>query len=272
MRFGELLKAIIFGMIEGMTEWLPISSTGHLIILNELLRLDATEAFCELLLVVVQLGAVLAVPCVLGKRYLPLFKRENGGGSRILLLTAVGVLPAAIAGVLLDDVLEELFFSHTAVAATLILYGAVFIVIARKSKGRVLKIESVREMALKDALAVGLFQMLSLIPGTSRSGSTLIGGYAVGASASVSADFSFLMAMPIMLGATVLKMGKLLSSGYSLSQNELLILAASALVAFLVSIVSMRFLIDFVKRRSLLAFGIYRIILGIALIAFFASK
>lgn len=272
MRFAELLKAIVLGIIEGMTEWLPISSTGHLIIFSELLRLDASEEFQELFLVAIQLGAVLAIPCVLGKGYLPLFKRENGGGARILLLTAVGALPAATVGALFDDILDRYLYNHTVVAMTLILYGVVFIKISMKSKGRVARIESLREMTLADAVTVGLFQMLSLIPGTSRSGSTLLGGYAAGASASVSADFSFLMAMPIMLGATVLKAGKLLRSGYTPSHSELLMLTVSSLVSFLVSLVSIKFLIDFVKRHSLLAFGIYRILLGIAVILFFLLK
>ena len=273
MRFTELLKAILFGIIEGVTEWLPISSTGHLIILNELVRLDASEAFCELLLVAVQLGAILAVPCVLWKKYLPLFKSEGKeDGLRLLWLLAVGVLPAATVGALLDDILDRYLYNLTVVALTLILYGVVFVVISKKNSGRNSKIKSVQELTFKDAAVIGIFQMLSLIPGTSRSGSTFLGGCAVGAPVSVSADFSFLMAMPIMLGAAALKGGKLLLSGYSFSFEEVMILAVSSLVSFIVSTVSIRFLIDFVKKHSLLVFGIYRILLGIAVSIFFAYK
>ena len=273
MRFAELLKAILFGVIEGVTEWLPVSSTGHLIILNEILRLDAEAAFCEFFIVAIQLGAMLAVPCVLGRRYLN-FRREkdNRRGFRILRLACVGALPAALVGFLLDDILDKMLYNHTVVSLTLISYGVVFLFISKKNKGRTIRINSLEEMTLRDALTVGLFQTLSLIPGTSRSGSTFIGGYAVGASNAVSADFSFLMAMPIMLGATFLKLVKLLASGYIPSLPELLILGVSSFTSFLVSLISMRFLVDFVKRHSLAAFGVYRIMLGIAVTVFFAYK
>ena len=260
-------------MIEGVTEWLPVSSTGHLIILNELLRLDADGAFCEFFLVAIQLGAILAVPCVLGKKYFTArYIKGEKRGFDILRLTCAGALPAALVGLLLDDILDRMLYNHTVVSLMLIAYGVVFLHISNKNRGRAVKINSVEEMTVKDAVVIGLFQTLSLIPGTSRSGSTFLGGYAVGASAAVSADFSFLMAMPIMLGATALKLAKLLASGYVLLGEELIILGIASLTSYLVSLISMRFLIDFVKRHSLAAFGVYRIILGVAVTVFFTFK
>ena len=274
MRFLGLLFAILFGMIEGITEWLPISSTGHLIILNEILPLGFTEEYHEFFLVAIQLGAILAVPFVFLKKYFSPCKSkgEKQERFRLLALTAVGVIPAAIVGFLFDDILDKFFYNYTVVAAMLILYGVVFICISNKKRGRVVKICSVEELTFKDALAIGLLQTLSLVPGTSRSGSTFLGGYIVGASRAVSAEFSFLMAMPIMLGATALKGGKLLLSGYVLTAQELILLLVSASVSFAVSFLSIKFLLDFVKKRSLFAFGIYRIFLGAAVILFFKFR
>ncbi len=268
MRFSELLKAVIFGIVEGITEWLPISSTGHLIILNELLRLEASETFFEFFYVAIQLGAIMAVPTVLWKSYFcPTKKRsEQRSRFRVFSRVAIGVLPAAIIGFALDDLLDKYLYNRTVVASTLVIYGVVFLFIGNKNKGRNSKYICIENLSYTQALTVGLFQTLSLIPGTSRSGSTFLGGYAIGISPSVSAEFSFLMAIPIMLGATVLKGGKLFLSGYTLNSSELIILAVSALSSFIVSVITVKFLIDFVKKRSLRVFGIYRIVLGITVL------
>lgn len=268
MRFSELLKAVIFGIAEGITEWLPISSTGHLIILNELLRLEASEIFSEFFLVAIQLGAIMAVPTVLWKKYFsPTPKRSEWRSRfRVFSRAAVGIIPAALIGFALDDILDKYLFNHTVVAATLIIYGVVFLFIEDKKRGRNGDASDLESLSYAGAFTVGLFQTLSLIPGTSRSGSTFLGGYAIGLSASATAEFSFLMAMPIMLGATVLKGGKLFLSGYVLSFSEWGTLGVGALFAFAVSVITVKFLLDFVKKSSLRVFGIYRIFLGIALL------
>ena len=270
MRFSELIKAIIFGIVEGVTEWLPISSTGHLIILNELLRLEASESFTEFFFVAIQLGAIMAVPTVLWKKYFSPTKDRSEWRSRFRVFSrvAVGILPAALIGFAFDEQLDEYLYNYTVVASALIIYGVVFLFIGNKKCGRNAKMEDLENLDYRDALTVGLFQTLSLIPGTSRSGSTFLGGYAIGLSPSATAEFSFLMAMPIMLGATVLKGGKLFLDGYTLNSLELTVLGVSALSSFIVSVITVKFLIDFVKKRSLRVFGIYRIVLGITVLFF----
>ena len=274
MRFAELLKAVLFGIVEGITEWLPISSTGHLIIINELVRLDATDVFCEFFLVAIQLGAIMAVPVVLGKKYFSPCQNRGEWQGRIGVFghVIIGVIPAALVGFLFDDMLDKLFYNYITVAVTLILYGIAFLLIAKKNKGRNSKIKDAESLSFGKSFIIGLFQMLSLIPGTSRSGATFIGGFVVGASSGASAEFSFLMAVPIMLGATVLKGAKLILAGFVFSVEDLSVLIIASLASFLVSIASMKFLLDFVRKRSLRVFGIYRIILGFAVLLFFSLK
>lgn len=268
----EVLKAILFGIIEGVTEWLPVSSTGHLIIVNELVRLNATEAFGEFFIVAIQLGAILAVPIIFGRRLFSFSggTAERGARAAVWRRVFVGVLPAAVLGVLLDDIIERLLFNYVVVAIALIVYGVAFIIISKKNSGRTPRISRIEDVSYADALVIGLFQALSLVPGTSRSGSTILGGISVGASRSASAEFSFLLAIPIMLGATLLKGVKLFATGYVLSSSEILLLLVCSLTSFFISLISMRFLLDFVKRHTLRLFGYYRILLGALVLVFFA--
>lgn len=268
----EVLKAILFGIIEGVTEWLPVSSTGHLIIVNELVRLNATEAFGEFFIVAIQLGAILAVPIIFGRKLFSFSggTAERGARAAVWRRVFVGALPAAVLGVLLDDIIERLLFNYVVVAIALIVYGVAFIIISKKNSGRTPRISRIEDVSYADALVIGLFQALSLVPGTSRSGSTILGGIFVGASRSASAEFSFLLAIPIMLGATLLKGVKLFASGYVLSSSEILLLLVCSLTSFFISLISMRFLLDFVKRHTLRLFGYYRILLGALVLVFFA--
>lgn len=268
----EVLKAILFGIIEGVTEWLPVSSTGHLIIVNELVRLNATEAFGEFFIVAIQLGAILAVPIIFGRKLFSFSggTAERGARAAVWRRVFVGALPAAVLGVLLDDIIERLLFNYVVVAIALIVYGVAFIIISKKNSGRTPRISRIEDVSYADALVIGLFQALSLVPGTSRSGSTILGGIFVGASRSASAEFSFLLAIPIMLGATLLKGVKLFAAGYILSSSEVLLLLVCSLTSFFISLISMRFLLDFVKRHTLRLFGYYRILLGALVLVFFA--
>ena len=268
----EVLKAILFGIIEGVTEWLPVSSTGHLIIVNELVRLNATEAFGEFFIVAIQLGAILAVPIIFGRKLFSFSggTAERGARAAVWRRVFVGALPAAVLGVLLDDIIERLLFNYVVVAIALIVYGVAFIIISKKNSGRTPRISRIEDVSYTDALVIGLFQALSLVPGTSRSGSTILGGIFVGASRSASAEFSFLLAIPIMLGATLLKGVKLFAAGYILSSSEVLLLLVCSLTSFFISLISMRFLLDFVKRHTLRLFGYYRILLGALVLVFFA--
>lgn len=272
MFFYEILKAILFGIVEGVTEWLPISSTGHLILLDTLLSLRVSDAFYELFEVVVQLGAILAVLLVYRRK---LFCFDLGGGikkSKTLGLwskIAVGVIPSALIGYFLDDWLDTHFYNYRTVAATLIIYGIVFIAVEYLQKAKAPKFEDVASLRLSDALKIGVFQSLALIPGTSRSGATILGGILIGATRSAAAEFSFFLAIPTMLGASSLKTVKYFVRGNLPSAEEILILAVGAATAFLVSLIVINLLTDFVRRHSFVGFGIYRIILGLAVAAYF---
>ena len=265
MSFYEILKAMIFGIVEGVTEWLPISSTGHMIILGELVSLQLSEDFFELFLVLIQLGAILAVPTCLGKQ---LFVMKNGGW-RLYLKIAVGCIPAAVLGLLFDDLLDEYFYNYLVVAASLLVYGVAFVVLDRAAVAKKYRIGSISDITTKDALLIGVFQSLSLIPGTSRSGSTILGGLFIGASRAVSAEFSFLMAIPIMLGASGLKIVKFAALGRAITRVEMLILLIGFLTAFLVSILVIKLLLRFLKEHTLFVFGVYRIALSAVILTYF---
>ena len=272
----EIIKAIILGIIEGITEWLPVSSTGHMILVDEFLKLDASEGFKELFFVVIQLGAIISVPVLFFDKLNPFGKnKSNDHKSKILSLwgkVIVGVAPAAIIGVLFDDWFDEHFYNYIVVALALILYGVVFIVIEKCKKNREdasYSVNDVYDITYKDALKIGAFQVLSLIPGTSRSGSTIIGGMISGISRSASAEFSFFMAIPIMLGASLLKVFKFIVAGFTMTSLEVWILIVGIFVSFVVSLVSIKFLIEFVRRHDFSVFGIYRIVLGIIVILYF---
>lgn len=272
----EIFKAIILGIIEGITEWLPVSSTGHMILVDEFLRLDASEGFKELFFVVIQLGAILSVPVLFFDKLNPFGKKKNEEDkSKILSLwikVLVGVAPAGVIGVLFDDWFDEHFYNYVVVALALIIYGIAFIAIEKyreKREVNTFAVNDVYDITYKDAIKIGLFQVLSLIPGTSRSGSTIIGGMLSGVSRSASAEFSFFMAIPIMLGASLLKILKFILAGLAMTALEAWILVLGIVISFLVSLVSIKFLMEFVRRHSFTAFGIYRIALGAVVLIYF---
>ena len=273
----EIFKAILFGIVEGITEWLPVSSTGHMIILDELVSLKVSESFWELFLVVIQLGAIIAVPILFFDKLNPFSKAVNQDGvrsNRVLSLwgkVIVGVIPAGILGVAFDDMLDKYLYNFWVVAIALIVYGIAFILVERlKAKnGGEYRVNDVFDLSYRDAITIGCFQMLSLIPGTSRSGSTILGGMLTGVSRTAASEFSFFMAIPILLGASLLKIVKFLMDGFVPTAFELCILGVGMAVSFIVSLIAIRFLMSFVKRHSFAPFGVYRIILGIAVLGYF---
>jgi undecaprenyl-diphosphatase len=272
----EIFKAIILGIIEGITEWFPVSSTGHMILVDEFLKLDASEGFKELFFVVIQLGAILSVPVLFFDKLNPFGKKKSEEDkNKILSLwikVLVGVAPAGVIGVLFDDWFDEHFYNYVVVALALIIYGIAFIAIEKYREKREVKtfaVNDVYDITYKDAIKIGLFQVLSLIPGTSRSGSTIIGGMLSGVSRSASAEFSFFMAIPIMLGASLLKILKFILAGLTMTTLEIWMLVVGIVISFLVSLVSIKFLMEFVRRHSFTAFGIYRIVLGAVVLIYF---
>ena len=276
MKFIEFLKAILIGIVEGITEWLPVSSTGHIILLNEFLSLQISDQFSKMFEVVIQLGAILAVPTLFWDRLYPFSKKKSKEERAVTLSlwgkVIVGAVPAAIFGVLLDDILEAHLYNYITVAVALIVYGVAFIVVERFNKKKSFRVESVEELTYTDALKIGAFQVLSLVPGTSRSGSTILGGILTGVSRTASAEFSFFMAIPIMLGASGLKILKFILGGFTATGAELLILLTGIVVSFLVSLFAIRFLMDFVKRHDFSVFGVYRIVLGVIVVGYFLIK
>lgn len=274
--FLEILKVIFLGIIEGITEWLPISSTGHMILVDEFIRLNVSDGFKEMFLVVIQLGAILAVPVVFWKKLFPFGKGvDSEEKKRIWSLwfkVAVGVAPAAVLGFLLDDILDKHLYNYVVVSIALVVYGIAFILVEHLRKDKEYRIESVYDITYKDALIIGAYQVLSLIPGTSRSGSTILGGMLTGVSRTASAEFSFFMAIPVMLGASGLKILKFIAGGYTATPFELLLLLIGIAVAFVVSLVVIEFLMSFVKKHSFSSFGIYRIALGTVVLAYFLAR
>lgn len=272
----EIIKSIILGIVEGITEWLPISSTGHMILLDEFINLKVSDSFMELFLVVIQLGAICAVPVLFFHKINPFSRRKSEAEKRATWnlwgKVVVGVMPAAIIGVFLDDVIEEKFYNYVVVSVALILYGVLFILIEELNKKRRSRVEAVEELTYLDAIKIGSFQVLSLIPGTSRSGSTIMGGLISGVSRTVSAEFSFFMAIPVMLGASALKILKFIMDGFVATSDEILLLVIGMVVSFAVSLIAIKFLMDFVKRHDFKPFGIYRIALGAIIILYFIIK
>ncbi len=274
--FWEYVKSIILGIIEGVTEWLPISSTGHMILVDEILKLNVSADFRELYLVVIQLGAILAVPILFWNKLNPFSPKktaaEKSATWSLWFKVIVGAVPAAFVGVLLDDVLDKYLYNYPVVAAALVIYGVLFILVEKKRAGKIYRVETVDELSYVDALKIGAFQVLSLVPGTSRSGSTILGGMCTGVSRTASAEFSFFMAIPIMLGASGLKILKFLLDGVSVNATEILLLLVGMAVSFVVSLFIIKFLMDFVKRHSFAPFGVYRIILGAIVLGYFVIK
>lgn len=270
----EILKAIVIGIVEGITEWLPVSSTGHMILLDEFIRLDLSPEFLEMFLVVIQLGAILAVPVLFFDRLNPFSRKGNERKTAFSIWGKVIVssIPAAVLGLVLDDLLDEYLYNYVVVASALIIYGIIFIFIEKSRAESDCRIKAVDEIGYSDALKIGAFQVLSLIPGTSRSGSTILGGMISGVSREASAEFSFFMAIPIMLGASGLKILKFILEGFRASGEEIILLLVGILVSFLVSLLVIRFLMDFVKRHDFKIFGYYRIVLGALVLVYFLIK
>ena len=269
----EILKAILFGIVEGVTEWLPISSTGHLILLNEFVKLNVSEEFSQMFDVVIQLGAILAVIVLFFRKLNPFDGRKKPAEKkqtwRLWFTVLLSIIPSGLVGVLFDDWMEAHLHTGTVVAAALIVYGVAFLLVERYNARRDSAITSVYDIDLKTALLIGAFQCLSLIPGTSRSGSTILGAILLGVSRSAGAEFSFFMAIPTMVGASGIKALKFMLSGVAITGTEIGVLIVGCVVSFLVSLLVIRGLMEYVRRHSFAAFGVYRIVLGIVVLVFF---
>lgn len=273
----EIIKAVLFGIVEGITEWLPISSTGHMILLDEFINLNVSKDFYKLFEVVIQLGAIMAVVVLYFKSIWPLKKKNNKVvfDKKILNLWGkilVACLPAAIIGLLFDDFLDKHLYNSIVVSLALIIYGILFIVVEKKNIGK-RNVKSVEKISYKQAFQIGGFQLLALIPGTSRSGSTILGGLFLGLERSVAAEFTFFLAIPVMAGASLLKLAKyVLKVGFVFSGLEIAILLVSSIVAFIVSILVIKFLMNYIKKHDFKVFGYYRIVLGILVLLYFLIK
>lgn len=266
----EYLKVIFLGFVEGITEWLPVSSTGHMILVDEFIKLNMTPEFMEMFFVVIQLGAILAVIAIFWNKIFPF---EFKGGFKVKQDTMslwfkiiVACLPAAVIGLLFDDLLNELFYNYQTVALMLIIYGVLFIVIENRNKNRKPVVRDLSQITYKFALMVGVFQLLALIPGTSRSGATIIGAILIGASRYVASEFTFFLAIPVMLGASLLK---ILKFGFVFTSAELITLLLGSFVAFAVSVFAIKFLMGYIKKHDFKVFGWYRIALGILVLVYF---
>ena len=269
----EFFKAILFGIVEGITEWLPISSTGHMILLDEFINLNVSDNFYELFQVVIQLGAILAVVVIYFKSLFPWgfgkSKKETQNTLNLWGKILVACVPAAIIGILFDDWLDAHLYNSVVVSIALIVYGILFIVIENKNIGSK-STKDVNKITYKQALQIGVFQLLALIPGTSRSGSTIIGGLLIGLERSVAAEFTFFLAIPVMAGASLLKLAKyILKVGFVFSGLELGILIVGCIVAFIVSMFVIKFLINYIRKHDFKVFGYYRIVLGILVLLYF---
>lgn len=278
----EFLKAVLFGIVEGITEWLPISSTGHMILLDEFIKLDVSAEFWEMFLVVIQLGAILAVVLLFFGQIWPFGKKSNTypvAQSGILsyckkdiwtlwFKILVACVPAAVVGLLFDEFFESLFYNGVCVSIALIVFGVGFILIENRNKKVNSKIHTLEEITYKTAAVIGMFQLIAAIfPGTSRSGATILGALLIGVSRTVAAEFTFFLAIPVMLGASLLKV---LKFGVSLSGNELIILLTGMITAFIVSVIVIKFLMGYIKKHDFKVFGWYRIVLGIIVLVYFA--
>ena len=272
----ELLKAVLFGIVEGVTEWLPISSTGHLILLNEFITLNVSDEFRSMFDVVIQLGAILAVIVLFFHKLNPFSPQKSEGEKKqtwqLWFKVIAAIIPSGIVGVLFDDWMEAHFHNATVVSIALIVYGVAFILVERRNARRVggKTVEDVYAIDYKTALLIGCFQCLSLIPGTSRSGSTILGAILIGVGRSAGAEFSFFMAIPTMLGASAIKGLKFVLSGVSATGTEIGVLIVGCVVSFLVSLLVIRGLMEYVRKHSFSAFGVYRIILGVVVLIYFA--
>ena len=266
----EILKAVLLGIVQGITEWLPISSTGHMILLDEVIKVNMSEAFKEMFLVLVQLGSILAVVFLFWSKLWPFTSKKGAFVKKDIMelwfKILVASVPAGIIGVMLGDKIDAVFYNPWTVAATLILCGILFIVIENRNKNRKPKIRSAAEFTYKTAFIIGLFQMLALIPGTSRSGATIVGAILIGTQRIAAAEFSFYMAVPAMFGASL---AKLVKFGFDFTGLEIAVLLTGMLVSFVVSVLAIKFLIGYIKKNDFKAFGWYRIALGALVLTYF---
>ena len=269
LSFVEIIKTIILGVVEGLTEWLPISSTGHMILVDEFIKLDVSQAFMDMFLVVIQLGAILAVVVLNFEKLNPWSswktRQEKRDTVSLWGKVILACVPAAVIGLLFNDFMEKHFMTAPVVAATLIFYGILFIIIENYNKHRHPRVTELERLDYKTAFIIGLFQVLSLVPGTSRSGATIIGGLLFGTSRYVATEFTFFLAIPVMFGASFLKRVKF---GFHYTGAEIIILVLGMVTAFIVSILSIKFLLSYIKTNDFKAFGWYRIALGIVVIAY----
>ncbi len=268
--FIELLKAAILGIVEGITEWLPISSTGHMILVEEFIKLNTSDAFQEMFRVVIQLGAILAVVILYFHKLNPFSPKKSLQQKKdtmsIWYKVIIGILPAAIIGIPLDDWMDEHLYNYQTVALMLVVYGILFIIIENHNKGRNALVQTFNQLSYKMAFLIGMFQVLSLVPGTSRSGATILGAILIGTSRTIAAEYSFFLSIPVMFGASALK---LLKFGFDFTGAEIAILLVGMVVAFVVSILAIRFLLGYIKTNDFKAFGWYRIVLGVLVMGYF---
>ncbi len=273
MKFLEFLKVIVLGIVEGITEWLPISSTGHMILVDEFLKMNVTDAFKEMFFVVIQLGAIMAVVALYFNKLNPFALKKTAVEKKdtwtLWFKVAVASIPAGIVGLLFDDKIDAVFYNPWTVAVALIVYGVLFIVIENRNKNKTPLTKTLGELTYKTAFIIGIFQMLALIPGTSRSGATIIGAILIGTSRGIAAEFTFFLAIPAMAAASLLKM---LKFGFNFTGEELAVLVTGMLVAFAVSILAIKFLVSYIKKNDFKVFGWYRIALGVVVIIYFVVK
>ena len=273
MIFLEALKAFFIGIVQGITEWLPVSSTGHMILFNEFVRMDVSKEFFELFEVVIQFGSILAVLVLFFDKLNPFSRKKDEAMKKktwtLWIRVIIAVLPAAIIGLLLDDWFQAKFYNYVSVAVALIFYGILFIVIERRNKNKTMIYNDVYDIDGATALKIGIFQVLSIIPGTSRSGSTILGASVIGVSRPAAAEFSFFLAIPVMLGASAYKVLKyIVKVGVALTSTEIMALIVGTVTAFAVSLIVIRFLMNFVRKHSFESFGWYRIVLGIIVLGY----
>lgn len=277
----EILKAILFGIVEGITEWLPISSTGHMILLDEFIKLDVSSEFYSMFQVVIQLGAIMAVVILFWNEFFPFGKKDNRYPMKetgvlsyvkfdkivLWIKILVACIPAAVVGILFDEQLEAMFYNYQTVSISLIIFGIAFIVIENRNKGKRARVNTLKGITLQTALLIGVFQLIAAIfPGTSRSGATIVGALLLGVSRTVAAEFTFFLAIPVMFGASLLKIVKF---GLVFTAQEMTILAVGMIVAFLVSVFIIRFLMGYIKKHDFKVFGWYRIVLGLIVLGYF---
>ena len=272
----EILKAVLFGIVEGITEWLPVSSTGHLILLNEFINLKVSQEFQSMFDVVIQLGAILAVIVIFFRKLNPFDPQKSPAKKKatweLWFKVCLAIIPSGVVGVLFDDWMDAHLHSGIPVAIALIVYGVAFILVEKRNAGVQPRISKVWHIDYKTALLIGCFQCLSLVPGTSRSGSTILGAILLGVSRGAGSEFSFFMAIPTMLGASAIKLLKFLVSGAAFGFGELVLLLVGTVVSFVVSMIAIKALMNYVRKHSFSAFGVYRIVLGVIVLVYFAAK